>query len=237
MLERIIQQVGAELHKRSIPCLQNLSGPCRGVMLEYWDNWQMSSAKIRRNGQFFSGETALTHFSMSPTTWSSLFPLWGTPAFRQNPAWQPAEILVYVNGLLSESKFDSSVSSHFLPGVTPFTCFCSGNLPLFGSSYVKPYNLPSRNWDFCCLFAFLGKDVVLESAQQILIDRQSIFGNDLVSLPEISSLYVPSENMASYLSSTGVPGDIPLNLSSSTDNNQWFIFQETSSPSHPSKHP
>lgn len=158
-------------------------------------------------------------------------------AFRQNPAWKPAEILIYFNGLLSECKFDSSVSSHFLPGVTPLTSFCSGNLPLFGSSYVKSYNLSSRNWDFCCLFVFLGKDVVLESAQQILIDRQSIFGNDLISLPEISSLYVPSENMASYLSSTGVPGDMPLNLSSSTDNNQWFSLQETSSPSHPSKHP
>ncbi|KAK2545702.1 Hsf4 [Columba livia] len=77
----------------------------------------------------------------------------------------------------------------------------------------KVFNPPLNN-------ACPGKDVVLESAQQILIDRQSIFGNDLVSLPEISSLYVPSENMASYLSSTGVPGDIPLNLSSSTDNNQ-----------------
>ncbi|XP_064526693.1 heat shock factor protein 4 isoform X3 [Pseudopipra pipra] len=65
-----------------------------------------------------------------------------------------------------------------------------------------------------------GKDVILESAQQFLIDRQSIFGNDLLSLPESSSLYVPPENVASYLSSVGVQGDIPLNLSSSTDNSQ-----------------
>ncbi|XP_027554137.1 heat shock factor protein 4 isoform X3 [Neopelma chrysocephalum] len=65
-----------------------------------------------------------------------------------------------------------------------------------------------------------GKDVILESAQQFLIDRQSIFGNDLLTLPESSSLYVPPENMASYLSSVGVQGDIPLNLSSSTDNSQ-----------------
>lgn len=77
----------------------------------------------------------------------------------------------------------------------------------------KVFNPPFNN-------AGPGKDVILESAQQFLIDRQSIFGNDLISLPESSSLYVPSENMASYLSSGGVQGDIPLNLSSSTDNNQ-----------------
>lgn len=73
---------------------------------------------------------------------------------------------------------------------------------------------------FCRPLVFLGKDAVLESAQQFLIDRQSIFGNDLISLPESSSLYVPPENVASYLSSVGAQGDIPLNLSSSTDNNQ-----------------
>ncbi|XP_062356180.1 heat shock factor protein 4 [Cinclus cinclus] len=65
-----------------------------------------------------------------------------------------------------------------------------------------------------------GKDVIPESAQQFLLDRQSIFGNDLISLPENSSLYVPSENIASYMSSVGVQGDIPLNLSSSMDNSQ-----------------
>ncbi|NXD13630.1 HSF4 protein, partial [Nothocercus nigrocapillus] len=65
-----------------------------------------------------------------------------------------------------------------------------------------------------------GKDVVLESTQQFLVDRQSIFGNDIISLPESSSLYVPSENMAAYLSSTALQGDIPLNLSASTDNSQ-----------------
>uniref|UniRef100_A0A8B9FQ40 Heat shock transcription factor 4 n=1 Tax=Amazona collaria TaxID=241587 RepID=A0A8B9FQ40_9PSIT len=65
-----------------------------------------------------------------------------------------------------------------------------------------------------------GRDVVLESTQQFLVDRQSVFGNDLINLPESSSLYVPSDNMASYLSSVGVQGEIPLNLSSSTDNNQ-----------------
>ncbi|OXB57882.1 hypothetical protein ASZ78_009488 [Callipepla squamata] len=65
-----------------------------------------------------------------------------------------------------------------------------------------------------------GKDVLLESSQQFLAGHQSVFGNDIISLPESSSLYVPSENMASYLSSADVQGDIPLNLSSSTDNNQ-----------------
>uniref|UniRef100_A0A8C4TZP2 Heat shock transcription factor 4 n=1 Tax=Falco tinnunculus TaxID=100819 RepID=A0A8C4TZP2_FALTI len=77
----------------------------------------------------------------------------------------------------------------------------------------KVFNPPFNN-------ACPGKDVILESTQQFLIDRQSIFGNDVISLPESSSLYVPSENLASYLSSVGVQGDIPLNLSSSTDNNQ-----------------
>lgn len=74
-----------------------------------------------------------------------------------------------------------------------------------------------------------GKDVILESAQQFLLDRQSIFGNDLISLPENSSLYVPSENMASYMSSVGAQGDIPLNLSSSTDNSQWFKLPRNTS--------
>ncbi|NWX88848.1 HSF4 protein, partial [Nothoprocta pentlandii] len=65
-----------------------------------------------------------------------------------------------------------------------------------------------------------GKDVVLESTQQFLADRQSVFGSDLISLPESSSLYVPSEHMAPYMSSTAVQGDIPLNLSASTESSQ-----------------
>ncbi|XP_010209282.1 PREDICTED: heat shock factor protein-like [Tinamus guttatus] len=65
-----------------------------------------------------------------------------------------------------------------------------------------------------------GKDVILESTQQFLVDRQPIFGNDIISLPESSALYVPSANMAPYLSSAAVQGDIPLNLSASTDNSQ-----------------
>ncbi|NXA34708.1 HSF4 protein, partial [Eudromia elegans] len=65
-----------------------------------------------------------------------------------------------------------------------------------------------------------GKDVILESSQQFLVDRQSVFGSDIISLPESSSLYVPSEDMASYLTSTAVQGDIPLNLSASTDSSQ-----------------
>ncbi|NXN91544.1 HSF4 protein, partial [Rhinopomastus cyanomelas] len=65
-----------------------------------------------------------------------------------------------------------------------------------------------------------GKDAVLESAQHFLIDRQSVFGSDLISMPESSSLYVPSENLPPYLPSVGVQGDIALNLSSSADGNQ-----------------
>ncbi|XP_054026199.1 heat shock factor protein 4 [Dryobates pubescens] len=65
-----------------------------------------------------------------------------------------------------------------------------------------------------------GKDVILESTQQLLLDRQAVFGNDLISLPEASSLYVPPDNVASYLSSAGGQGDVPLNLSSSPDTNQ-----------------
>lgn len=65
-----------------------------------------------------------------------------------------------------------------------------------------------------------GKEVILESTQEFLVDRQSVFGNDLINLPESSSLYVPPDSMASYLSSVGVQGEIPLNLSSSTDNSQ-----------------
>ncbi|NWI11954.1 HSF4 protein, partial [Crypturellus soui] len=77
----------------------------------------------------------------------------------------------------------------------------------------KAFNVPFNG-------ACPGKDVILESTQQFLVDRQPIFGNDVISLPESSSLYVPSANMAPYLSSTAVQGDIPLNLSASTDNSQ-----------------
>ncbi|XP_061863437.1 heat shock factor protein 4 [Colius striatus] len=65
-----------------------------------------------------------------------------------------------------------------------------------------------------------GKDVILEGSQQLLMDPQSIFGNDLLSLPESSSLYVPADGVTPFLSSVGVPGDIPLNLSSAADSNQ-----------------
>ncbi|NXF86784.1 HSF4 protein, partial [Eubucco bourcierii] len=80
--------------------------------------------------------------------------------------------------------------------------------------------LPSKVFNPPFNSACPGKDVILESTQQFLLDRQSIFGNDLLSLPESSSLYAPSDNVASYLPSVGVQGDIPLNLSSSTDTNQ-----------------
>lgn len=147
-------------------------------------------------------------------------PTWWLPLILMGFWMTPSSIQVFPSGFV---------------GVRLFSCCCSWDLPLFSSTCVKPDNLPSRSWIFCCLF--LGKDVIPESAQQFLLDRQSIFGNDLISLPENSSLYVPSENIASYMSSVGVQGDIPLNLSSSMDNSQWFSFQETTTPSQPSTHP
>lgn len=172
-------------------------------------------------------EAALAHFSMPPAIWSHLFHLlWGTSLFRKNPARWPTGTPTDFHGLQSESVFDSNVSKYFLPWMRSLTSSCSCGLPLFSSPSRRAGSMPSRNWAFCYLFAFLGKDVVLESAQQFLTDRQSVFGSDIISLHENSSLYVPPENMASYLSSVGVQGDIPLNLSSSTDNNQWCSFQD-----------
>uniref|UniRef100_A0A8C0H2E5 Heat shock transcription factor 4 n=1 Tax=Chelonoidis abingdonii TaxID=106734 RepID=A0A8C0H2E5_CHEAB len=64
-----------------------------------------------------------------------------------------------------------------------------------------------------------GKDVILECTQQFPIEREAGFGSNIVNLPESSVLYIPSENMASYLSSVGLQGDIPLNLNSPTESN------------------
>ncbi|KAM6064189.1 LOW QUALITY PROTEIN: heat shock factor protein 4 [Theristicus caerulescens] len=123
---------------------------------------------------------------------------------------EPASLLDVFNPNLSLSEWNLTEMEASLSPMQRLTVDLEKNATELSS---KVFNPPFNN-------ACPGKDVILESAQQFLIDRQSIFGNDHISLPESSSLYVPSENMASYLSSVGVPGDIPLNLSSSTDNNQ-----------------
>uniref|UniRef100_A0A8C8VE43 Heat shock transcription factor 4 n=1 Tax=Pelusios castaneus TaxID=367368 RepID=A0A8C8VE43_9SAUR len=65
-----------------------------------------------------------------------------------------------------------------------------------------------------------GKDVILESTQQFLIDRQAAFRSSTINLPESSALYIPSENMAPFVSSESLQEDIPLNLSSPAENNE-----------------
>ncbi|NXG35643.1 HSF4 protein, partial [Dromaius novaehollandiae] len=124
---------------------------------------------------------------------------------------EPASILDVFNPNLSLSEWNLTEMEASLSPMQRLTVDLEKNPATELSS--KAFNPPFNN-------ASPGKDVVLESTQQFLIDRQSIFGNDIISLPESSSLYVPSENMASYLSSAAVQGDIPLNLSASTDNNQ-----------------
>ncbi|XP_052651558.1 heat shock factor protein 4 isoform X3 [Harpia harpyja] len=123
---------------------------------------------------------------------------------------EPASLLDVFNPNLSLSEWNLTEMEASLSPMQRLTVDLEKNATELPS---KVFNPPFNN-------TCPGKDVILESTQQFLIDRQSIFGNDLISLPESSSLYVPSENMASYLSSVGVQGDIPLNLSSSTDNNQ-----------------
>ncbi|KAM6380619.1 heat shock factor protein 4 isoform 2-T2 [Pluvialis apricaria] len=123
---------------------------------------------------------------------------------------EPASLLDVFNPNLSLSEWNLTEMEASLSPMQRLTVDLEKNATELSSKVFTP---PFNN-------ACPGKDVILESAQQFLIDRQSIFGNDLISLPESSSLYVPSENMASYLSSVGVQGDIPLNLSSSTDNSQ-----------------
>ncbi|NXF54100.1 HSF4 protein, partial [Oceanites oceanicus] len=123
---------------------------------------------------------------------------------------EPASLLDVFNPNLSLSEWNLTEMEASLSPMQRLTVDLEKNAAELSS---KVFNPPFNNAD-------PGKDVILESTQQFLIDRQAIFGNDLISLPESSSLYVPSENMASYLSSVGVQGDIPLNLSSSTDSNQ-----------------
>ncbi|NXK24464.1 HSF4 protein, partial [Arenaria interpres] len=123
---------------------------------------------------------------------------------------EPASLLDVFNPNLSLSEWNLTEVEASLSPMQRLTVDLEKNATELSS---KVFNPPFNN-------ACPEKDVVLESAQQFLIDCQSIFGNDLISLPESSSLCVPSENMTSYLSSVGVQGDIPLNLSSSPDTNQ-----------------
>ncbi|OWK54094.1 Heat shock factor protein 4 [Lonchura striata] len=128
----------------------------------------------------------------------------------QQYSLEPASLLDVFNPNLSLSEWNLTEMEASLPPMQRFTVDLEKSateLP------PKVFNPPFNN-------TCPGKDVILESAQQLLLDRQSIFGNDLINLPENSSLYVPSENIVSYMSSVGVQGDIPLNLSSSTDNSQ-----------------
>nr|XP_009676693.1 PREDICTED: heat shock factor protein 4 [Struthio camelus australis] len=127
----------------------------------------------------------------------------------QQYSLEPASILDVFNPSLSLSEWNLTEMEASLSPMQRLTVDLEKNATELAS---KAFNPPLNN-------GCPGKDVILESTQQFLIDRQSIFGNDIISLPESSSLYVPSENMASYLSSAAVQGDIPLNLSASTDNN------------------
>uniref|UniRef100_A0A8C3RH53 Heat shock transcription factor 4 n=1 Tax=Cyanoderma ruficeps TaxID=181631 RepID=A0A8C3RH53_9PASS len=128
----------------------------------------------------------------------------------QQYSLEPASLLDVFNPNLSLSEWNLTEMEASLSPMQRLTVDLEKNateLP------PKVFNPPFNN-------TCPGKDVILESAQQFLLDRQSIFGNDLISLPENSSLYVPSENIAPYVSSVAVQGDIPLNLSSSMDNSQ-----------------
>ncbi|NXL92621.1 HSF4 protein, partial [Alectura lathami] len=123
---------------------------------------------------------------------------------------EPPSLLEVFNPNLSMSECNLAEMEASLSPMQRLTVDLENNATELSSKVFKP------SFSSACP----GKDVILESAQQFLTDRQAVFGNDIISLPETSSLYVPSENMASYLSSVGVQGDIPLNLSSSTDSNQ-----------------
>ncbi|XP_035399310.1 heat shock factor protein 4 [Cygnus atratus] len=123
---------------------------------------------------------------------------------------EPASLLDVCNPNLSMSEWNLAEMEASLSPMQRLTVDLEKNATELSSKVFNP------SFNNTCP----GKDVVLESTQQFLADRQSVFGGDIISLPENSSLYVPPENMASYLSSVGVQGDIPLNLSSSTDNNQ-----------------
>uniref|UniRef100_A0A674I1B3 Heat shock transcription factor 4 n=1 Tax=Terrapene triunguis TaxID=2587831 RepID=A0A674I1B3_9SAUR len=117
---------------------------------------------------------------------------------------EPASVLDVFNPNLSVSEWNlTDMEANFSPV----------------RDLIKTNSLPVSNHVFHFLSAFLGKAVILECTQQFPIEREAGFGSNIVNLPESSALYIPSENMASYLSSLGLQGDIPLNLNSPTESN------------------
>ncbi|XP_069495945.1 heat shock factor protein 4-like [Ambystoma mexicanum] len=65
-----------------------------------------------------------------------------------------------------------------------------------------------------------GKEITLDGTQQFVTDEQPTFGSDDVSLEECAALFVPAENIVSYLSAGVLQGAMPLNLSSAAGSNE-----------------
>ncbi|XP_067407980.1 heat shock factor protein 4 [Emydura macquarii macquarii] len=123
---------------------------------------------------------------------------------------EPASILDVFNPNLSVSEWNlTDMEANFSP-MQRLTVDLEKNVNELAPKVLNPH------FNTACP----GKDVILESTQQFLIDRQAGFGSNIVNLPESSALFIPSENMASYLSSESLQGDIPLNLSSPTESNE-----------------
>ncbi|XP_075796467.1 F-box/LRR-repeat protein 8 isoform X6 [Pelodiscus sinensis] len=121
---------------------------------------------------------------------------------------EPASVLDVFNPNLSVSEWNlTDMETNFSP-MQRLTVDLEKNVNELSPKVLNPhFNTLSP-----------GKDVVLENTQRFLTDAG--FGRNIVNLPESSALYIPSENMPSYLSSVGLQGDIPLNLRSPTENNK-----------------
>ncbi|XP_059569726.1 heat shock factor protein 4 [Alligator mississippiensis] len=117
---------------------------------------------------------------------------------------EPAGILDVFNPNLSVSDWNMTDVEANLSPIQQLTVQLEKNANELSSKALYPLFMP-----LC-----LGKDVGLESTQQLLTDHPTGFGNDTISLPESS---VPSENMSSFLFSVHLEGAIPLNLRSLTE--------------------
>ncbi|XP_039359039.1 heat shock factor protein 4-like isoform X4 [Mauremys reevesii] len=122
---------------------------------------------------------------------------------------EPASVLDVFNPNLSVSEWNlTDMEANFSP-MQQLTVDLEKNVNELSPKVLNPH------FNTTCS----GKDVILECTQQFPIEREAGFGSNIVNLPESSALYIPSENMASYLSSVGLQGDIPLNLNSPTESN------------------
>lgn len=149
VLERILQQAGAELHRRSILwTAQEFAKPF----------WSLQGHGAGIVGQltdvsFYKDEENQTILEWRREAFQCLQPF-GHPSLTsceapkhsgRNQLGNLQRLLSILMSIWVSPSLTQVFLSIFLPGMRPLTSWCSGDLPLFSSTYIKPGNLPSRN--------------------------------------------------------------------------------------------